>query len=415
MTAPAAPGSVPAANPNSLRNPSGQLRPVRVLSLSTLFPNPARPAFGGFVGRQMAALVARGDVELTMLAPIGMPPWPLSLRAPYNALAQVPPSSSTAVASALHPRFKLLPLIGGDSNPQRLFAAIAPLVRRLHAARPFDVVDAQFFFPDGPVAARIAREFNLPLTIKARGSDIHFWSTRPRALAQIRQAGQQAAAILSVSAALGQDMVALGLPQDRIFVHYTGLDHARFTPTPRAEARKKLGLPDGSLLLATGALIAIKGQALAIEALAELPGTTLALAGSGPDEPALRALAQRLNLLERVLFLGQVSHQELPLWLSAADALALPSEREGLANAWIEALACGTPLIIPDIGGAREVVSTPAAGRITPRNPAAIAAAIRNLIAAPPPQAEVAAAAERFSWERNAAELSEHFRRVSAL
>lgn len=388
-------------------------RTVRVLSLSTLFPNPVRPSFGGFVGRQMAALVARGDVDLTMLAPIGMPPWPLSLRPPYNALSTVGANSSTAGVTALHPRFKVLPVIGGDGNPDRLFSAIFPLVRQLHAAQPFDVIDAQFFFPDGPAAARIAKEFNLPLTIKARGSDIHFWSTRPKALAQIQQAGSQACAILAVSAALKHDMVELGLPEDRIFVHYTGLDHTRFTPTPRGEAREKLGLPDTSLLLATGALISIKGQALAIEALADLPGATLALAGSGPDEGALRALAARLNLKENIRFLGQVSHEELPLWLSAADALVLPSQREGLANAWIEALACGTPLIIPDIGGAREVVSTPAAGRIAQRTPAAIAAAVRQLLAAPPAQDDVAAAAKRFSWEGNAAELSAHFHRVA--
>ena len=386
---------------------------VRVLSLSTLFPNPVRPAFGGFVGNQMAALVRRGDVDLTMLAPIGLPPWPLSRRAPYAALAQVPAESRTSGAVALHPRFKLLPLIGGDGNPARLAAAVLPLVRRLHAEQPFDLVDAQFFFPDGPAAAIIAKEINRPLTIKARGSDILMWGARPRALAQIRAAGEQAALMLAVSAELKHDMVALGLPEDRIAVHYTGLDRAKFSPVPRAEARKKLGLSNGSLLLATGSLIAIKGQALAIAALAELPGTTLALAGAGPDEAALRALAEKLNLLDRLRFLGQVSHSELPLWLSAADALVLPSEREGLANAWIEALACGTPLIIPDIGGAREVVQDPSAGRIVAREPAAIAAAVREVLAANYPQANVAAHAARFSWDVNAAELSEHFHSVA--
>lgn len=387
---------------------------VRVLSLSTLFPNPVRPSFGGFVGNQMAALARRGDVDLTMLAPIGLPPWPLSLRAPYAALAKVPENSGTATVTALHPHFKLLPLVGGDSNPARLARAVLPLVRRLHAERPFDLVDAQFFFPDGPAAAIIANELNVPLTIKARGSDIHLWGARPRALAQIRAAGAQAAQMLAVSAALKHDMVALGLPEDRIAVHYTGLDHTRFTPTPRAMARKTIGFSDGSLLLAIGALIPIKGQALAIRALAELPGTTLALAGAGPDEAALRTLAAQLNLLDRIRFLGQVSHTDLPLWLSAADALVLPSEREGLANAWIEALACGTPLIIPDIGGAREVVSAPAAGRIAERTPTAIAAAVRDLVKGPATtQAEVAAHAKRFSWEINAAELSGHFHRVS--
>jgi len=388
---------------------------LRVLSISTLFPNPARPAFSGFIGNQMATLVRQGDVDVTMLAPIGLPPWPLSMRAPYAALAAVPGRSSITGAVALHPRFKLIPLVGGNSNPGRLSAALLPLVRQLHAERPFDLVDAQFFFPDGPAAARIAREINVPLTIKARGSDIYLWGARPAARAQILAAGRQAVQLLAVSAALKRDMVALGLPEDRIAVHYTGLDHARFHPVPRAEAQKTLGLSSVPLLIATGALVPVKGHALAIEALAELPEATLALAGTGPDEARLRALARRLNLLERVRFLGQVSHSELPLWLAAADALVLPSAREGLANAWVEALACGTPLIIPDIGGAREVVTVPSAGRIVARNPAAIAAAVRALLADPPAQEDVAAHAARFTWERNAEELSAHYRRAAGI
>ena len=78
-----------------------------------------------------------------------------------------------------------------------------------------------------------------------------------------------------------------------------------------------------------------------------------------------------------------------PCCVSAADAVVLPSEREGLANAWIEALGCGTPLVIPDIGGAREVVMSPAAGRIAARTPDAIAQAVASLIAAPPAQQTV--------------------------
>src|SRR5690606_12146404 len=105
---------------------------------------------------------------------------------------------------------------------------------------------------------------------------------------------------------------------------------------------------------------------------------------------------------DRVQFLGQVSHDLLPQLFSAADAVVLPSEREGLANAWVEALACGTPLVIPDIGGAREVVSAPTAGRIAARTPEAIAAAVGELLSDPPIQADVAKNAQRFSWAANA-------------
>jgi glycosyltransferase involved in cell wall biosynthesis len=87
----------------------------------------------------------------------------------------------------------------------------------------------------------------------------------------------------------------------------------------------------------------------------------------------------------------------------------LPSADEGLANAWIEALACGTPLVITDVGGAREVVRDASAGRLVERTPGAIAVGVQQLISNPPSQAEVAAHAARFSWEANAAQLAEHY------
>jgi glycosyltransferase involved in cell wall biosynthesis len=394
---------------------------LRVLSLSTLFPSPPNPGFGKFVANQMRAVSALADsgVDLTMINPIGLPPWPLRLREPYRRLGTCPATSALGGLTVHHPRFRLLPVIGGDSNPGRIVRAVLPLARRLHAAQPFDLIDAQFFFPDGPAVMRIAQALGLPCTIKARGSDIHYWSTRPRALAQIREAAQVSAGMLSVSEALKRDMAALGLPEERITVHYTGLDRALFRITPRPEARARLPellgltLPEVAPLIACpGALIAIKGQRFAIEALTELPSAHLALAGTGADAPALRALAQALGLSERVHFLGQVNHAVLPVLMAAADAVVLPSEREGLANVWIEALACGTQLVIPDIGGAREVVRSPAAGRIAAREAGAIAAALREVLAAPVPQEEVAATVSSFSWEENARRLVEFWRKV---
>ena len=73
----------------------------------------------------------------------------------------------------------------------------------------------------------------------------------------------------------------------------------------------------------------------------------------------------------------------------------------------------GAPLVIPDIGGAREVVRDSAAGRIAARTPSAIAAALRELLAAPVPRETVAASAARFSWDTNAAELAAFWRRMA--
>lgn len=385
---------------------------LRVLSISTLFPSPQRPGFGKFVEYQLKAVAAGGEVDLVVINPIGLPPWPLSQRKPYSDYARNPDAQQVDGLDVRYPRFRLIPRFSADGNAARIAKAIIPLARQLHAERPFNLVDAQFFFPDGPAAMLVAQALGLPFSIKARGADIHFWGRRPRPLAQIREAGQAAAGLLAVSSALRDDMIALGLPAEKIAVHYTGIDHARFHPLPRKQARALISaLPSlhvwvkGPLLVCTGALIARKSQHLVIEALPALPDCHLVLAGEGPDRPKLEALAQRLDVADRVQFLGQVDHDLLPQLLSAADVLVLPSASEGIANAWIEALACGTPLVIPDIGGAREVIRDDSAGRIVARTPAAIAAGIESILAAPPCEDAVAANAAPFSWQRNAAEL----------
>jgi teichuronic acid biosynthesis glycosyltransferase TuaC len=402
---------------------------LRVLSLSTLYPNPARPGLGRFVANSVEAAAQRGDVDLIVVNPIGLPPWPLSRHAEYAGLAELPELVNEGGLEVYRPSYRLIPKIGRDSNPGRIVDAVLPLARRLHADRRFDLVDAQYFFPDGPAAATIAADLGVPFSIKARGADIHLWGDRPAARRQILAAADRAAGLLAVSHALKRDMAALGMPEERIRVHYTGIDHARFAPLPRKQARAlvsaipELGVwGEGALLVCTGALIGRKGQRLVIEALALLKdvplpvhkGAHLVLAGKGPDEAQLRALARRLGVADHVQFLGQVSHDLLPQLLSASDVLVLPSASEGVANAWIEALACGTPVVIPDVGGAREIVTDAAAGRIVARDPAAIAAAVRDLVLDPPTEEAVAANTTRFSWEANAAELVEFWRGLAA-
>jgi len=390
----------------------------RLLSISTLYPAPGRAGFGRFVSRQMEALEARGDWEVTVVNPIGKPPVPMQR---YAALEQIPEVERQGAVTVHHPRFMLVPGVSGPINPFLIASAVLPLARKLHAETPFDMVDAQFFYPDGPAAAKVARALGLPLAIKARGSDIHLWGEKALARRQMLAAAEQASALLSVSCALARDMVAMGMPETRISVHYTGLDRARFQPLEREAARQLISaIPamqvwsEGRLLLCVGALLAIKGQALAIRALALLPDDVqLAIAGTGADEPVLRKLVSQLGLDARVQFLGSVEHDMLPHLLCAADAMVLPSEREGLANAWIEALACGTPVVIPDVGGAREVVQDDSAGRIVARTPEAIAQGVAELLANPPGQADVAANAERFSWDANAAALAEIYTKAA--
>jgi glycosyltransferase involved in cell wall biosynthesis len=367
---------------------------LRVVTLSTLFPDRDRPNFGAFVERQTLALAAQPDVAVELVSARGLPPWPLTRHRRWSALADLPEREERGGLPVHRPRFRALPLAQAG-RARRLAEAALPLLRGLRC----DVLDAEFFWPDGVAAMHLSRSLGIPFSVKARGSDIAYWGLEAAVRPQILEAARAANGLLAVSEALKRDMVALGMAGEKIQVHYTGVDLDRFRPRERAPGRT---------VLAVGNLVAEKGHRLLLEAAAHLPDARLLVAGDGPERGRLEALAG-----PNVTFLGAVPHPAMPALLAEADVMALASEREGLANAWVEALACGTPLVVPDVGGAREVIDRPEAGRIVDRDAAAIAAAISALLDRPPDREAVRGAAKRFSWERNGAELAAHLRRIS--
>jgi len=369
---------------------------VRVLTLSTLFPDATRPNFGVFVERQAAALAARDGVEVTVVAPVGIPPGLAALRR-YRGLGGLPARERWHGLDVHRPRFAAWPLTAGRFHPHALERAVLPLAQRIAP----DVIDASFFFPDGPAAVAIGGRLGVPVSIKARGADIHHWGRTRATAPQVLAAGRAADGLLAVSAAMRDDMAALGMASGRIAVHRTGIDRDRFRP-PASEVEH------GPTVLSVGALIPRKGHGVVVEAVARLPGVRLVIVGEGPERARLEALVARLGIGDRVTLAGAVPHAALPALIGAADVMALASASEGLANAWVEALACGTPVVVTDAGGARELVTGPDAGRVVAREPAAFAAAIGDLLAHPPARGAVAAFAEPFSWEANAAQLHAH-------
>ncbi len=380
---------------------------LRVLTLSTLFPDETRPTFGPFVERQTLGLAAHPDVELRVMAPIGIPPF--GRKHPrYRALAGLPDVETWKGLAVYRTRFGHIPGVKGRLDGAALARALIRPLRGIRAQFPFDVIDAQFFFPDGPAAIRLGKALGVPVSIKARGSDIHMWaSEHAPTRAHVIAAGRAADGVLCVSQALKADMIALGMPADRISVHYTGLDHARFAVRDRSVAKVAFGIA-GPLLLSIGALIERKGQQIAIEALRDIPGATLALIGHGPARAMFEAHAVQCGVADRVCFLGAMPHERIADWLAAADAMILMSASEGLANVWVEALACGVPIVIPDVGGAREVIDRAEAGRFVPHDAAAVAVAVNTILSDPPARAAVAAAAAKFSWDANTAQLYAH-------
>jgi glycosyltransferase involved in cell wall biosynthesis len=373
---------------------------IRLLTFSTLFPSNARPNHGIFVENRLRHLVASGQASSTIVAPV---PW-FPSRSPrfgdWARHASVAPVEVRHGITVHHPRYPVIPWIGMSAAPYLLYRAALPTLRRLLASgQGFDAIDAHYAYPDGVAAVWLGRTLGLPTVVTARGTDINLIPryVLPRAL--VRQAIAGAAALIAVSTALKNELVALGAPDDKVTVLRNGVDLTQFRPVDRAAARAALGLSRPTLL-SVGHLIERKGHHRVIEAMTRLPEFELLIVGEGREHARLATLIERLGLAERVRLLGARPHAELPSLYSAADILVLASRREGWANVLLEAMACGTPVVASNIWGNPEVIRDAAAGVIADENtPEGIAEAVKCLFALSRDRAATRAYAEQFSWE----------------
>ncbi len=390
---------------------------MRILLFSRLYPNARQPYHGIFVENRLRHLLAMSGYEARVLAPV---PWapPLIDRLPrYRGFRGVPREEVRHGIRIDHPRYGVIPKVGMNVAPFLLYAAARRALRRmLRDGDRFDLIDAHYFYPDGVAAALLAREFRLPFTVTGRGTDLNLIPRYrgPRAL--IRRAASHASGLITVCAALADDLAALGVARERVTVLRNGVDLAAFhhDAAGAAALRDRLGL-EPPVYASVGHLIARKAHHLAIEALAELGSGSLLIAGKGEEEKRLRARAAALGLADRVHFLGGVPHEDLKAVYSAADLLFLASTREGWPNVLLEALACGTPVVATAVNGSPEVVRQPVAGEIVAeRSGAALAAAARRVLERGAGRQQVRAYAEGFSWDETSRGQMALFERILA-
>ena len=390
---------------------------IKVLLFSTLFPSSVRPIHGIFVETRLRELVKSGEVQAQVVAPVPWFPSRAERFGEYALFAATPRREERNGLLVHHPRYLLAPKVGMNLAPWTMAMAALPTLKRLQREGfDFDLIDAHYYYPDGVAAGLLAKWMGKPFVVTARGTDLNLIPQFPYPRKLILDTAARASGSIGVCRALMDSLQAIGGDPAKLHTLRNGVDLERFQPEPRLVARERLGLPPhGRYLLSVGHLIERKGHHIAIEALPQIPGLTLIVAGAGPEKARLEALAARLGVTGRVRFAGVVPQTELKWWYSAADALALCSSREGWANVLLEAMACGTPVIASNIWGTPEVVSTPDAGLLMrERDALSLAEAWRALMAALPPREAVRRHAEAFSWDATTRGQLDLFRSVLA-
>ena len=390
---------------------------MKLLTITSLFPNHVDPKHGIFIDARLRQLRARyPQVQQVVMAPVPWFPFGHRWFGRYGHFARVASEEFRDGIRVLHPRYLVIPKIGMWLTPLFMALCLWRCVRRLRRQgfAP-DLVDGHYFYPDGVAIALVCRLLNLPFVVTARGSDINVIARQWLPGKMIAWCCRRAAHRITVCRALKERLAPLcgGRP---ITVLPNGVDSGCFTLTEEQQQpalQQALGL-SGRVLLSVGNLVPLKGHHLAIDALAELPGMQLVILGDGPERAALAARAVSRGVEDRVHMPGALPQSELVRYYGAASCLLLLSSREGMANVLLESMACGTPVVATRVGGTPEVVSDEAAGILVEREVTAIVTGVRRLLAELPARQMTRRHALQFDWRATSDGQYQLFTRIAA-
>lgn len=377
---------------------------TKILCFSTLFPNAQQKNHGIFVENRLRHILQTGGVSAKVLAPVPYFPFRSEFWGRYGNFAKIPSVEQRHGMEIHHPRFLVVPKIGNVFTPHTLAASALESAKSImQQGFDFDVIDAHYFYPDGVAACILARKLRKPFVVTSRGSDLTQHARNGYERKMILDAAHAATALITVSSSLKTELMKLGLPPDRIAVLRNGVETEIFCPPPGRQSDQKNSAARFSMV-SVGALIPRKAHEITIRAMSDLPDCELKIAGAGPLHGELTQLIEQLGLTNRVRLLGELAHRDLPKLYGDADAMVLMSSREGWANVILESLACGTPALVSDVGGAREIIQDEVAGIVlAERSTRVLVSAIKDLQAKRPDRNKIRDYAETFGWKPVAA------------
>ena len=262
---------------------------------------------------------------------------------------------------------------------------------------------ASWAFPEAVATKWLSQLFHCKFFFKVHGNDINLNSKTPARAKQIKNAAKHALGILSVSKALKNEMINMGIEKEKIHVIYNGVNHDKFNFPANTCNKENYILYVGNLKKAKGIFELIDGFS---KIHINFPDLKLVFAGPGVMKQQLMERAINHNIKDKVELLGSVNHNDLPQLMRHARLVALPSYNEGVPNVLLESMACGTPVLASNVGGIPEIVDLVDCGvLIPPMSSGAVAKGLTQTLNKKWSRKLIIEHSQRFTWSKNKKQL----------
>jgi teichuronic acid biosynthesis glycosyltransferase TuaC len=379
----------------------------RLLFISNLYPNSREPNRSTFNRQQISAL--SNYFEIDVIAPIS---W---IQHRGRVISTQADGKNIRV---FNPFYFYTPRVLRQYYGMFYYLSISGVARRLLGERSYSAILSSWLYPDGWAAARLAKEWSLPLFLKVHGTDVNSLAPLGVVTRAALDTVSQAKYVICVSDALKKRLLTLGTEEEKLFVLRNGVDKNIFHTMDRLTVRKELKISvDERVILYVGNLKREKGLdelASAMEIICrnkQLGNVRLVVIGEGEYREKFYNRLVSSGTSDRAIFPGSRPLQEVARWMNAADVLCLPSYSEGLPNVVLEAISCGTRVVATNVGGIPELETE---GRllvlIPPHDADALAFALEKILNSASEnevEREYINRNKILTWEENAGVLAE--------
>lgn len=273
-------------------------------------------------------------------------------------------------------------------NYLRAKRSVGTRIADVAVQRDADVVHFLHALPLGRLAAGVRAATGLPVTVFAHGSEVFVPARAPFVKRVVRNVLSGADLVLAVSGYTADAVARFTKGQARVQLLQPAVDVERFSlAASGSRMRDRLGVGSRFVVLFVGRLVKRKGADILIRAIAGMPRAAAVIAGAGPEEAALKRLAEELEVSRRVVFPGAVPDAQLPQLYAAADVFCMPCvqrfgglDTEGFGIVYLEAAACGLPCVAGACGGSAEAVRDGVTGIVLHETtPASLTATLKRL------------------------------------